>query len=740
MNQVKQLIKETKKYLTKYDYEKVIELCDKILEIEPESSFGLEFNGIAHIQSGKYKKALKYYEKLYQIKPTESIKYSIADLNEKIGNYEKALECYDKNSDKKWIQSKRKRLLTNMKCYIRLINEYDEKIEELYNTTENIKEKIALLEEKAVFQYRNNDYEEALKSYKESYRLYQAIKSKQKSYYDKKHEKWYNMLKEHADKNPIATEFFKKFFNYNTLWQDKLKYGFYPYTDSIVYTDLLLELNPDNIGLLKLCASEYGSVDIDYSLDCLYKIIEIEPENTEIIERILQIYRRQYSKDKSLKLINQKLYIEETRSRFLSQKIRLLESMTLYDEAIAAYNEYLSMDVDEFPIYNHLTEFDKIRCIEQKALDNYLENRIEESYNILKEAMEIFRAIKNSDKEISLENNLDEWYEKILIESFRKSNSPKTFFDEYYTINDNTLELWIEKINFLKTHFGNPIDYCNILLKNNKDNTGLLLAKASVHYYHRRWKKALDIYNQVLEIEDNDEAKNFKFNIFVHNYQYIQAYELLKTIKYPVVDYYINKLAKELLKDNRYEESLYVYQTIFEETHNINSINQIKYLYNKLGYDEKLDESPYYMEWIELINYKYESDNCPYCGKDLIPIIFGYPDPEAIKKSEEGEIILGGCCVSEDDPTHYCKYCKKEINMGLYNINITNDDLDLSTYARRKIYWITEYIQENPDNSIKTVKKEAQRIGMNSQEFNKFIEKLEEIKHIKREKNTLKIV
>ena len=101
MNQVKQLIKETKKYLTKYDYEKVIELCDKILEIEPESSFGLEFNGIAHLQSGKYMKALKYYEKLYQTKPNENTKYNIADLNEKIGNYEKALKCYDKNSEKK---------------------------------------------------------------------------------------------------------------------------------------------------------------------------------------------------------------------------------------------------------------------------------------------------------------------------------------------------------------------------------------------------------------------------------------------------------------------------------------------------------------------------------------------------------------------------------------------------------------------------------------------------------------
>ena len=63
------------------------------------------------------------------------------------------------------------------------------------------------------------------------------------------------------------------------------------------------------------------------------------------------------------------------------------------------------------------------------------------------------------------------------------------------------------------------------------------------------------------------------------------------------------------------------------------------------------------------------------------------------KEVKKEEIKLGRCDVSDYDATHYCKYCKKDVNMGTYNINITDDDLDLSLYTRGKIFWITEYIR-----------------------------------------------
>lgn len=29
-------------------------------------------------------------------------------------------------------------------------------------------------------------------------------------------------------------------------------------------------------------------------------------------------------------------------------------------------------------------------------------------------------------------------------------------------------------------------------------------------------------------------------------------------------------------------------------------------------------------------------------------------------QSEQGKIILGGCCIDSESPTHYCDVCKKQ--------------------------------------------------------------------------------
>ena len=52
---------------------------------------------------------------------------------------------------------------------------------------------------------------------------------------------------------------------------------------------------------------------------------------------------------------------------------------------------------------------------------------------------------------------------------------------------------------------------------------------------------------------------------------------------------------------------------------------------------------------------------CPSCGSDNVAIIaFGYPGPEMTEEAERGDIVLGGCCVADDDPEWRCKECKQE--------------------------------------------------------------------------------
>ena len=52
-----------------------------------------------------------------------------------------------------------------------------------------------------------------------------------------------------------------------------------------------------------------------------------------------------------------------------------------------------------------------------------------------------------------------------------------------------------------------------------------------------------------------------------------------------------------------------------------------------------------------------EYPECPQCGsrENVVPIIYGYPGPELRDAAERGEVKLGGCVISGDDPRWYCK-------------------------------------------------------------------------------------
>lgn len=62
------------------------------------------------------------------------------------------------------------------------------------------------------------------------------------------------------------------------------------------------------------------------------------------------------------------------------------------------------------------------------------------------------------------------------------------------------------------------------------------------------------------------------------------------------------------------------------------------------------------------INYK----KCPQCGAlHVINVPYGLPTHEALLKAEEGEIKLGGCCVTGSDPGYHCKNCHCEWNRSV---------------------------------------------------------------------------
>lgn len=54
--------------------------------------------------------------------------------------------------------------------------------------------------------------------------------------------------------------------------------------------------------------------------------------------------------------------------------------------------------------------------------------------------------------------------------------------------------------------------------------------------------------------------------------------------------------------------------------------------------------------------------NCPVCKShdQVIPIVYGKPAKETIRRAERGEIRLGGCLVGASSPRHYCRKDEKE--------------------------------------------------------------------------------
>jgi len=49
---------------------------------------------------------------------------------------------------------------------------------------------------------------------------------------------------------------------------------------------------------------------------------------------------------------------------------------------------------------------------------------------------------------------------------------------------------------------------------------------------------------------------------------------------------------------------------------------------------------------------------CPHCGSDkTATILYGMPAPDGMDRAERGEIVLGGCVVSDDDPQLACRDC-----------------------------------------------------------------------------------
>ncbi|MBO7718903.1 MAG: hypothetical protein J6S29_01995, partial [Methanosphaera sp.] len=685
----------------------------------------------------------------------DEILYGLMLINDEIGNYKSAQEYSKKLWKLKHTENhcnKYKRLSCKLKDVDKLIERLTKEItsietgDDLTNTS--VKRLIVLYEERAVYEYVSEDYEKSLSDYKKVADYYQSI-TDCLGYHEDEINKWYELLIDTINNNGDSKETLDMLFNLEDtidIWTAKLETmnAFSQFSNPLAYTYILLDKYPDNLELLELTAKISRYDDTDYSRECYKRIIELDDQNEDAILTLLDINKSYYLKDESLALINSKLYIDDIKENLLIRKIELLESMTLYPEALETYDEYLSIEKPDGLIHHKKTVFDKIRCMEQQAMDYYTEGNLDEAYNTFKKVNETFNNITPDSSRISTDEwIIEEWYVKVLDKAVNSQyDNSREFFNEFYTLKRDTISLWIAKINSLLSwkHFGNPIRLCDILLSYNPDNLQIRLAKADIFYRTKRIGTAIDNYEDILrQNPDNMEALNRKFNLLVRFHKYRQAYVLLNSMEiiYDEIRSDLEDLADALFNSRKYKQALYCYNILMDNGRYMPVFKNLKIIWDKIGDSESQNASKFYLDWIDAIQDRHKENKCPTCGGKLIPITYGYV---VINPDEEEDVYLGGCCVNDDSPTDYCKKCKKELNMGVYGIIISEEDYGMYSYARDNIIWLTKYVERYPKKTIKQLQNEAYKIfGLDNTEFTAFIEKLEEIGYISMDKNHLKL-
>jgi len=65
------------------------------------------------------------------------------------------------------------------------------------------------------------------------------------------------------------------------------------------------------------------------------------------------------------------------------------------------------------------------------------------------------------------------------------------------------------------------------------------------------------------------------------------------------------------------------------------------------------------------LSFDEKAEICPNCkGTNTVRWIYGLPSAEFLKefekKENQGKYLLGGCCVSKEDPEFFCNDCAHE--------------------------------------------------------------------------------
>lgn len=259
------------------------------------------------------------------------------------------------------------------------------------------------------------------------------------------------------------------------------------------------------------------------------------------------------------------------------------------------------------------------------------------------------------------------------------------------------------------------IDYgCRLYPK----NYYLINNRAILHYDMGEYEKSLQCCEEGLKIKECDGLCESKLKALIKLDRISEAIEFYRST-------HCVHLENLLIEEGKYKEALEF--CVDEDMKNCGEIiDWIKQEVNDDGLNMSDYLGDYYINWIYKIKHMYNVRVCPDCGGALMPIIWGYPGPELMKKAAEGKVLLGGCVVGLNPNNYHCSQCGHEFILGYKGLEI--EESELSDYARYKIDELVSHLK-TPSCivliSLDDLKLELS--GFDDEEFKAFISHLKDI-------------
>lgn len=399
-----------------------------------------------------------------------------------------------------------------------------------------------------------------------------------------------------------------------------------------------------------------------------------------------------------------------------------------------------------FKIFNRKRDFkDEFFYLENKALKLFKKKKYKQSFEYYCKVLKASEDFKNNSGEKHFK-----WYDEILSPCLKKySDDYDEFFKHLFLVDMETYDAWFDKAELYNDNFkrAEAIGYCYKLLEVNPHNLSLLEYFGRILCFASRYDEALDIYDIALNIDKNNKNINDdKWYVYYDSDRLNDALNFLKNlenIEDISSEHYIST-GNKFEENKEYETALWCYKKGFETEEYSNiifdtaSVDGIKRVLIKSTIEDYSLLKDFYLDWISKIEYKFDTEHCPNCGGNFTPIIYGLIVGDRLFDEEEkGKVILGGCTVYEDSPTHYCKNCDEEFQFRSNGLKINYEPKTRQYhYVEKIIYGITQYITNNQDDdsiSIEKLENEMKRIyGLNDIEFKAIIDKLIDIGYLYR--------